>query len=136
MKSAMGNKIVLAGLAVAIGLTVLGTSPLSIGQDDGPKVEKKVRGRLPAYYSEIVTGEQREKIYEIQSKYQEQITELTQQLADLVKQQNDEIESVLNEEQKAQLKKAQADGAAKKKKKAMDKKAAKAGAAASATATP
>jgi hypothetical protein len=136
MTCAMGNKVVLAGLAVAIGLTVLGTSPLSIGQENAEKVEKRVRGRLPAYYPEIVTGEQREKIYEIQSKYQEQITELTQQLTDLVKQQNDEIENVLTEEQKVQLKKAQAEGVAKKKKKAMDKKAAKAGAGGRATATP
>jgi hypothetical protein len=118
----MWKKVVVAALSLSLGAMLLATSPVTVGQDNKEeKAEKKVR-RLPAYYSDIVTGEQRQKIYDIQARYQEQISELTQQMLDLVKKQNDEIEAVLSAEQLVQLKKAQEDGAARKKKRAAEKK--------------
>jgi len=90
----------------------------------GQEKEKKAKGRLPAYYTDIVTDQQRAAIYLIQAKYQAKVTALNEQLLEIAKQQNDEIENVLTAEQKQMLKKAQEAGAAKRKKNADDKKAA------------
>jgi len=95
-------------------------SPLT-GQD---AKEKKTRGRLPAYYTDIVTAEQRQKIYDLQSKYAKQIEALNEQLDALQRQRDGEIESLLTADQKEKLKKARAEGAAKKKKATADKKVA------------
>jgi biopolymer transport protein ExbB/TolQ len=122
MRSTMGKKVVVVTLVVAAGMLAAAWSPLSIGQEG--KAAKKAKGRLPAYYADIVSGDQREKIYAIQAKYQEQINALQEQLAALNKKQTDEIEAVLTSEQLERLRKAQADGAAKKKKSTVDKKAA------------
>jgi hypothetical protein len=122
MKNALGKKVVVLALVVAAGGLAAAWSPLSVGQEG--KGAKKAKGRLPAYYSDIVSGKQREQIYAIQSRYQDEIRSLNEQLLALVQKQNDEIEAVLTAEQLERLKKAQADGAAKKKKSAAEKKAA------------
>jgi Spy/CpxP family protein refolding chaperone len=95
-------------------------SPLT-GQD---AKEKKARGRLPAYYTDIVTAEQRQKIYDVQSKYAKQIEALNEQLEALQRQRDGEIENMLTADQKDRLKKAREEGATKKKKMATDKKVA------------
>lgn len=87
--------------------------------------EKTFKGRLPAHYGEIVTESQRQEIYGLQEKYDKQISALEDQLEALKKKRDAEIEKVLNAEQKAKLKKAKDDGAAKRKKTA-EKKAAEA----------
>lgn len=91
----------------------------------GSGQEKTFKGRLPAYYGEIVTELQRQEIYGLQEKYEKQISALEDQLEALKKKRDAEIEKVLNAEQKAKLKKAKDNGAANRKKTA-DKKAAEA----------
>lgn len=113
----------------AVGF-VITASPLSIGQEKkaGEKTSEKkaAKGKLPTYYADVVSGEQREKIYAIQAKYDSQVKELNEQLAALAKKINDEIEGVLTEEQLAKIKAAREKAVAAKKKKASDKKAAEA----------
>jgi hypothetical protein len=84
-----------AAILVAAGM-MIGINPLSIGQD---AKEKKAKGRLPAYYAEIVNDEQKAKIYDIQSKYSKKLESLNEQLLEVTKQQNTEIEDVLTADQ-------------------------------------
>lgn len=94
---------------------------------EGQEKEFIFKGRLPAYYSDIVTEQQKAMIYTIQAKFQAKITALNEELLTVTKQQNKEIEEVLTKEQKQMLKQAQEEGVVKKKKNAADKKAAEAG---------
>jgi len=64
---------------------------------------KKSRGRLPAYYGKVVTDKQREDIYSIQAKFNEQIAKLQEQLAGLTTQRDAEVEKVLTVDQKAEI---------------------------------
>lgn len=127
------------GLWVALVVAVVSASvlPAPASAQEGkakkaPKKEevkekkKEAGGRLPPYYRDIVTEEQKEQIYGIQGKYADQIAALQKQLDDLRDKQTAEIESVLTPEQKAKL--AQARAAKKKpkdKEKAGDKAPAK-----------
>ncbi len=67
------------------------------------KKRRKPRGRLPAYYSRVVTAKQRDEIYSIQARYNEQIQKLQQQLETLVAQRNADVEKVLSAEQRAEV---------------------------------
>ena len=70
------------------------------------KGRKKARGRLPNYYGKIgLSGEQRKEIYSIQGKYREQMQPLQKQLRDLRAKQEKEIQTVLTDGQKDELKK-------------------------------
>jgi len=129
MNVALLKKTLVAALVIATSGLAIGLVPNSIGQEakktnKADKTEKKAKGTLPAYYADIVTAEQRERIYTIQAKHQEKITELNDALATAKMAMTSEIEGVLTAEQKVKLKAAQEEGAAKKKKSATDKKAA------------
>jgi flagellar biosynthesis/type III secretory pathway protein FliH len=67
------------------------------------KVRKKPRGRLPYYYSRVVDEKQRELIYAVQGKYAAQISQLQQQIDQLVASRMTEVEQVLTEEQKSRV---------------------------------
>jgi hypothetical protein len=125
MNTAMWKKLLLVAVVLPIASLMIVGNPLSIGQDKaGQKKEaksNKAKGRLPAYYADVVSQEQREKIYAIQAKYAEQIKALNDQLEALEKKQNDEIAGVLSAEQKEKVEAARAEAAAKKKKKSADK---------------
>ena len=123
------KKVLVAVLVLAASGIVVGVSPRLVGQDTkktekAEKAPKKAKGRLPAYYADIVTDQQRETIYAIQAKHQEKISELNAALLAATQAMNAEIEAVLTPEQKDKLKVAKEDGVAKKKKNAAEKKAA------------
>jgi hypothetical protein len=80
------------------------------------KAEKKAAGRLPPYYGEVVSKEQREKIYAVQAKYAEQIEKLLLEVETLEKQQMSEIEGVLSQEQRDQVAKRVSDAKSKRSK--------------------
>src|SRR4051812_28064836 len=95
-----------AGLAVVI---LLGSLPLG-AQEPGPARSAKKSGaptvkrtrapsrRVPAYFGQIgLSPEQRESIYQIQSKHQALIDTLKKQINDIQAQMLTECESVLNE---------------------------------------
>ena len=123
--TAFWNKLLIAGFVVGLLGVVAGNVPFSLGQEaKAPKLEKKAKGRLPPYFADIVTEKQREAIYAVQSKYLSQREELETQLAVLRDSEMDEIEQLLDEEQKTALKKARAEATAKRKKKKSDEPAA------------
>ncbi|HEX5102693.1 MAG TPA: hypothetical protein VFV87_02715 [Pirellulaceae bacterium] len=126
--SAMWNKVLVAALALsAIGF-IAGSGSISIGQEaKAQKTEKKAKGRLPAYFADIVTDDQRTAIYKIQASYKKQIDDLESQLTALRDKEAAEIEGVLDAEQKEKLKAAREAAAAKKKKKATSEKTTEAG---------
>lgn len=123
MSQTMLRKVLLAFVVVTAAGLVVGNHPFSIGQEKQDSKEKqKAKGRLPAYYSDIVTEAQRQQIYAIQESYGKKTAPLQEQIDALEKQRDAEIEKVLDADQKKKLKSAQEEGAAKKKKAAADKK--------------
>ncbi|HTN75300.1 MAG TPA: hypothetical protein VL096_08640 [Pirellulaceae bacterium] len=89
-------------------------------QDANPKTEVKVKapakakGRLPAYYKDVVTPDQKDKIYAIQAKYGDEISKLAEQMKAATAQRDAEIAAILTAEQKDKvLKLRAAAGAAK-----------------------
>lgn len=120
MQSAYWKKLVLATLAST--LVVATVSLNSIGQDAkkaDPKAKagakQKAKGRLPAYYRDVVTDEQRDQVYAIQAKYAKQLEDLQGQLDAVKAKQNEEIEALLSAEQKEKLAKVREEADAKKK---------------------
>jgi Spy/CpxP family protein refolding chaperone len=129
MSSSLVKKVLVFAVCLPLVAWMLVATQSSTGQERaaGQKKEAKApKGRLPAYYADVVTAKQREEIYSIQSSYATQLKDLNQQIADLLKKQREEIEALLSPEQRAQLEKISADAIQKKKKKAADKKAAEA----------
>jgi hypothetical protein len=94
--------IVLAASAPSLG----GVDPGQAGENSGRTVR-----RLPAYYSEVVTPQQRKRIYEIQEAYAPRIEELRRQLDDLLQERQTAIEEVLTDDQKAHVARKREDAA-------------------------
>lgn len=120
MQSAFWKKLVIATTATTLVIAVVSLN--SIGQETkkaDPKAKagakEKPKGRLPAYYRDVVTDEQRDQIYAIQAKYEKQIGDLQSQLDAVRAKQNSEFEALLSAEQKEKLAKAKAEADAKKK---------------------
>lgn len=131
MNSSLAKKVLVLAVCLPLVASMFLAAPSTEGQEKaaGQKKEAKApRGRLPAYYADVVTGAQREKIYAVQERYSAELLDLNQQIADLLKQQREEIEALLSPEQKAQIEKIAAEAVQKKKKKAADKKASEAAA--------
>jgi Spy/CpxP family protein refolding chaperone len=84
--------------------------------DDSPesKTSPTLHGRLPAYYGQVVTEEQRIKIYKIQADYQEKFDSLQNQLRILKEERDGKIAAVLTPDQKKQVEKAAAEAKAKR----------------------
>jgi hypothetical protein len=64
------------------------------------KEKAKAKGRMPNYYSKVVDGQQREKIYQIQKTYGPQIQQLQAQLKALNDKRDAEIDALLTPEQR------------------------------------
>lgn len=120
MQSAFWKKFVVATLASTLVVAVVSLD--SIGQDATKADSKakagakaKAKGRLPAYYKDVVTEEQRDQIYAIQAKYVKQLEDLQSQIDAVKAKQSDEIEGLLSAEQKEKLAKVKTEADAKKK---------------------
>lgn len=73
--------------------------------DPAAEASKPATRRLPNYFSKVgLRASQKEAIYNLQSKYDEQIDELIEQLDALRRERDAEIEKLLSEEQRAELK--------------------------------
>jgi hypothetical protein len=70
---------------------------------DAKPLAAKAAGRLPSHFGKLVDKTQREKIYEIQTKYAEKIEDLQEQLKELMLQRDAEIRAVLTAEQQKKL---------------------------------
>jgi hypothetical protein len=110
------GRIAMKKLGLSCAVVVLGSLLLIAGspqaqekaapaQPDAPKAQRApARGRLPNYYRQVVTPDQREKVYAIQGTYVEQIAALEKQIADLEAKRDAEIEALLTPEQKEKVK--------------------------------
>jgi len=99
------------------GLALWDCSAFAADGSPAAKATKKIkglRGRLPPHYADVVTEEQREKIYTIQEEYRPKIEAARAQLNALVKEEQEKISSLLSEEQKKKIEEAQPSGKAKK----------------------
>jgi len=125
--NSLWNKVLVAALAVSTLGLVVGNATFSIGQEaKTTKAEKKAKGRLPPYFTDIVTEEQRAEIYTIRAGYEKQVNDLQAQLEALREKEMAECEALLDAEQKDKLNKAREAAAAKKKKKKSSDEPAKA----------
>jgi hypothetical protein len=120
MHSSFWKKLVFASLAATLVVSAISLN--SVGQDAkkaDPKAKagakEKGKGRLPAYYKDVVSEEQRDKIYTIQAKYAKQLEDLQSQLDAARSKLNDEIEGLLTAEQKEKIAKLKAEAETKKK---------------------
>jgi Spy/CpxP family protein refolding chaperone len=120
MHSAFWKKLVLASLVSALVVSAISLN--SVGQDAkkaDPKAKagakEKAKGRLPAYYKDVVTDEQRDQIYALQAKYAKQLEDLQTQIDGVKGKLNGEIEALLSPEQKEKLAKVKEEAEAKKK---------------------
>lgn len=116
MSQVMLRRVLVASLGLAL-LVGFMTSPSLVGQD-AKKPAAKAKGRLPAYFKDVVTESQKQKIYDVQSKYAAQIDALEAQIQTLTSQRDAEIDGLLSEEQLAKVNKLRSEAAAKRKGKA------------------
>ena len=120
MPSPIWKKLFVATTASTLVLAAVSLN--SIGQEKTKKADTKAKagakekpkGRLPAYYKEVVTDEQRDQIYAIQAKYAKQLDDLQSQIDALKAKQSDEIEGLLSAEQKEKLAKLREEADAKR----------------------
>jgi Spy/CpxP family protein refolding chaperone len=98
------------GMLVLILLVGGGLSGQDKSGSDKKDTPGKARGTLPQYWKQLgLSEEQRQKIYATQNKYQVQIDQLSQQIQELRKHRQSELEKILTDEQKARLRKILAD---------------------------
>lgn len=76
---------------------------------------KKFRPRLPAYFSAVVTTDQRKEIYDVQATYHEKLVALEEQIAKLKADRDKEVDAVLTAEQLVEVNEKRAAAAAKRK---------------------
>jgi hypothetical protein len=82
------SRSVLAVLALSLACwSAVPSSKAADNAAPAAKQKAKPRGRLPAYYSDVIDGEQRTKIYAIQDKYDPQFEALRAQMKALGEQQ-------------------------------------------------
>jgi Spy/CpxP family protein refolding chaperone len=86
-----------------VGGQGLGQQPAEPAESPPPTRSSRVR--LPAYFSAVVNRTQREEIYKIQLAYLRQIEKLEQQISELEMKRDQEVDSVLEPEQLAAVKK-------------------------------
>lgn len=119
-------------LVFAWGLLLINSLPLA-AQDGAPaepkKTEKKERaepaGRLPPYFGQVVSPEQRTKIYALQASYREKILALAEQMKKITAERDAEIEKVLTAEQLEKVTKLREEAAKKRAEDAAAREAAK-----------
>jgi Spy/CpxP family protein refolding chaperone len=108
----MKKKLVgsLCAVAVLFSVLLVAGSPFAQEKADPAKPDAparqraEARGRLPNYFRQVVTPDQREKIYSIQAKYVEQIAVLEKQIADLEAKRDAEVDTILTPEQREKVK--------------------------------
>lgn len=99
-------------VGVALALVLVG----GWSQSQDKEEAKPTTRRLPNNYSKVgLRQSQRDAVYAIQDKYADQIEDLIRQVEELRKQRDAEIEKVLNDEQRAELKKLMEEAASKSK---------------------
>jgi hypothetical protein len=118
LRKSVATLIVLPLIAAWLATATPAQEPDKKAEDPAKatKVErKKPRGRLPMYFAKVVSSAQREEIYEIQSRYAEEIEQLQQQLKDLIAKRDAEVDGVLSPEQMEEVQAMRRERAAQRK---------------------
>lgn len=89
---------------------------------DEKKETGKLKGFLPPGFKDLVTAEQKQKIYAIQADYKAKVADLDNKIKELKKQENADIFKVLTDEQREKYLKAKGVESKDKKEKASEKK--------------
>jgi hypothetical protein len=108
------SSVVSLNLALGQGKAAKGKAAAAAAAAD--EAPAKAKGRLPAYYKDIVDAKQKDQIYAIQADYNTKIDALEAQIKKLTADRDAAVENVLSADQKDKLKKAREVAAAKKKK--------------------
>lgn len=92
-------------LACLLGASVAAAAEAETAKASAPAAAeaKGPRGRLPAYYAEVVDEKQRTAIYAIQQEYAERIKQLRLQLDAVTKERDQKIVAVLTPEQQKKV---------------------------------
>ena len=77
--------------------------PAASGSAEKGKKRTEPKGRLPTYFGEVVDAQQRERIYEIQARYNAEIKKMQEQMHELETTRDKEVQSVLTAEQHAKV---------------------------------
>jgi hypothetical protein len=85
--------------------------PAAADAPEGQEKARSPRRRLPPYFARVVTPQQREQIYQVQDKYQEQIEALEAQMEAVLEKRDADISAVLTPEQRQQVAKLREEGA-------------------------
>jgi Spy/CpxP family protein refolding chaperone len=103
---------VLAVIGAAVLAALTGTSPAS-AQSGGsePGAAKKLTGRLPKFYDEVLTEEQKDQIFKLQADYKAKMDDLKAQYQKLDAEKKAKIEAIPTAEQKEKIKKLTDDAA-------------------------
>jgi hypothetical protein len=93
---------------LAVGLLALGggLSSQEKAKKDDPKPaakDEKAKGYLPPYWKDIVTEQQKQKVYQIQARYKDEIEKLEEKIRELKAKREKELLDVLTPDQKRQL---------------------------------
>ena len=83
--------------------TPAGDTPAAGKPATGKPEKAKRRGRLPAYFSRVVSATQRDQIYSIQAKFNTRLVELQEQISDLINERDAAVEKVLTANQMKQV---------------------------------
>ena len=119
----VGSSAALLCSVISLNLALAQPKPAEKGKAALAAAPAKPKGRLPAYYKDIVDDQQRNAIYSIQADYKSKIDALQEQIDKLSAERDTAIENVLSTAQKDKLKKAKEAATTKKKKPDADKPA-------------
>jgi hypothetical protein len=95
-----------AALVFCMVIALTTCQRLALGDETPAKETKKLSGRLPAYFADVVSEKQRQRIYQIQASYKPRIESIEQQLKELKKHRDEDIAGVLTPEQKQRVEEA------------------------------
>lgn len=85
----------------AVGLCLL--LPAVLAAQDAPSPRAESRGRLPSYYAQVVTPQQKEQVYQAQAEYEQQIDALEAKIEALEKKRDEAVRALLTAEQRKQV---------------------------------
>jgi Spy/CpxP family protein refolding chaperone len=74
-----------------------------LAAQDDPSSRAEPRGRLPSYYAQVITPQQKEQVYQAQAEYEQQIDALEAKIEALEKKRDDAVRALLTAEQRKQV---------------------------------
>jgi hypothetical protein len=93
--SSLPRSIAAVGLCLAL--------PAMLAAQDAPSPRAESRGRLPSYFSQVVTPQQKEQVYQVQAEYEQQIDTLEAKIEALEKKRDEAVRTLLTADQRKQV---------------------------------